>query len=81
VEFAGLFGSYARGEAKKSSDLDIVVRFSAPKTLFDLVGLQQELSKKLGKKVDLGIEKSIHPYVRPNVAKDLKIVYGQRRYL
>lgn len=81
VEFAGVFGSYAKGTAKKGSDIDIVVRFSSPKTLFDLAGLQQELSKILRKKVDLGMEKSIHPYIRPNVAKDLKILYGQRRYL
>jgi|SRR3989344_4759863 len=81
VEFAGVFGSYARGSAKRKSDIDMVVRFSTPKTLFDLAGIQQELTKALGKKVDLGTEKSIHPYLRPNVAKDLKVLYGQRRYL
>jgi len=81
IEFAGLFGSYARGSAKRKSDIDMVVRFSTPKTLFDLAGVQQELTKALGKKVDLGMEKSIHPYIRPNIAKDLKVLYGQRRYL
>ena len=47
---AGIFGSYARGEQKKRSDLDILIEFKGKKSLFDLVGLKQELEKKLKKK-------------------------------
>lgn len=81
VEFAGIFGSFARGENKPDSDLDILVRFSKPKSLFDLVGLEMELSKRLDRKVDLITEKYLHPYLRPQVLKDLKVLYGQRQYL
>ena len=41
---AGIFGSYAHGEAKKKSDVDILIQVRKKKfSLFDLVGLQQEL--------------------------------------
>ncbi len=52
---AGIFGSYARGEANKRSDIDILIELKKRKkfSLFDLVGLEQELEEKLKKKVDL----------------------------
>ena len=37
---AGIFGSYARGEAKKNSDIDILIKFKGSKSLFDLSGLK-----------------------------------------
>ena len=79
VEFAGIFGSYARGEAKSDSDIDILIRFKndARKSLFDLSGLQNDLTNALGRKADLGTD--IQTRVKPNVAKDLIVFYGQRR--
>ena len=52
---AGVFGSYARGEATKKSDIDILIQVRKRKkfSLIDLVGLEQELEEKLKKKVDL----------------------------
>ena len=38
VKELGIFGSYARGQQKKSSDVDILVKFSPNATLFDFVG-------------------------------------------
>ena len=46
-----VFGSYARGEAKPKSDIDILVEFSERKSLLDIVGIEQELSDSLGMKV------------------------------
>src|SRR3989338_10163695 len=51
IKKAGIFGSYARGEQKKNSDVDILVEFNG--SLLDLVGLEIELKKILKKKVDL----------------------------
>ena len=81
VEFAGIFGSYARGEAKPDSDIDILVRYKEPKSLLNFVGLKQELSEMLANRVDLVAEKTIKPYVRDEIKKDLSILYGQRRYI
>lgn len=81
VEFAGVFGSFARGETRPASDIDFVIRYAVPKGLFDLVGLAQELSDTLDRKVDIVSEKAVHPYLKKNIVSDLQIMYGQRRYL
>lgn len=81
VEFAGIFGSYARGNTRKGSDIDLIVRFGRPKSLYDLIGLERKLSRFLGARVDLGTESGIHPHIKSQIKKDLKVIYGQRRTL
>lgn len=58
---AGIFGSFARGEQKKSSDVDILIEVKKKFSLLDLVGLEMELKKVLKKKVDLLTYNSINP--------------------
>lgn len=81
VEFAGLFGSAAREEMNLKSDVDIIVRFSTPKSLFDLVQLEDILTKAVERKVEVITEEFIHPYIKKQVSNDLKVIYGKRRYL
>ena len=73
----GVFGSYARGENKKDSDLDILVYldYSNKISLLVLIGVEQDLSEALGIKVDLVTEKSLSPFIRPYVEKDLTIIF------
>ena len=71
---AYVFGSYARGDQRKDSDLDIIVEFSGRKSLLDFVRIQQDLSDFLGVKVDLLSEDSISPYVLPYVHKEMKVI-------
>lgn len=73
IKHAGLFGSYARGEQKKSSDIDILVEFDG--SLLKLAGIEIELENKLKKKVDLLTYKGIHPYLKERILKDeVKII-------
>jgi predicted nucleotidyltransferase len=76
VSMVGVFGSMARGESKKKSDIDLIVRFSKRKSLLTMVRLERELSEALGRKVDLLTEAAISPYLRERVLKDLRVVYG-----
>ena len=59
IKEIGIFGSYLRGEAKESSDVDILVEFrpDAKISLLDFVELENYLSELLGVKVDL-VERS-----------------------
>lgn len=74
----GVFGSFARGENKGQSDLDILIFLDADKkiSLLRLIDLEQNLSEGLGVKVDLVTERSLNPLVRPYIEKDLKIIFG-----
>ena len=75
---AALFGSVVRGEAKKRSDIDILVRFSGRKSLLDLVRLQFILEDKLGRKVDLLTYDSVHPLLKDIILKEQKVIYEKR---
>lgn len=78
VEFAGVFGSYARGESNQTSDIDLLIRPSEPLSLVELIGLERELSEALGIKTEVITEKSLHRYIAPFVFQDLKPLYGKR---
>ena len=67
----GIFGSYARNEQTKESDLDLLVDFNAKITLLDLIGLEQELSEVLGIKVDLVTKRSVKKEILPFIQQDL----------
>jgi len=69
VKKAAVFGSYARGDQKKKSDIDILIEYknNNDKSLLDFVGLKLELEKKLGKKVDLVEYCAIRPRIKNKV--------------
>jgi len=70
-----IFGSYARGEEKPESDIDIIVEFSERKSLLELVRIERELSEVLGIKIDLLTEKSISPYLIDTIRKEMEVIY------
>lgn len=67
---SSIFGSVARGEAKKHSDIDILVELPKEKSLFDFVDLQLKLEKALGKKVDLGEYSAIKPRLKEPILNE-----------
>ena len=75
VTYAALFGSYARGEQKSTSDVDILIRVNPPFSLFDLIGLERELGDILGKKIDLVTESAISKYIKDEVISESKTIY------
>ncbi len=70
VTKAGIFGSFARGEADEGSDVDILVEIASRISLLDFVGLKLELEDALGRKVDLGEYSTIKPIIREQVLKE-----------
>jgi hypothetical protein len=78
VSMIGVFGSMARGENNKKSDIDLIVRFSKRKSLLAMVKLERELTRALGRKVDLLTETAISPYMRERIIKEMQVVYGSR---
>ena len=74
---AWLFGSFARGEEREESDVDLLVKFdrSLPIGLFAYARMHRELEEKLGRKVDLVEEGTLRPAVQLTASRDLKVVY------
>lgn len=77
VLMLGVFGSHARGEANEQSDIDLLVKFSKPKSLLALIGLERQFSDALGTKVDLLTEASLSPHLRARILHDLRVIYGE----
>ena len=65
-----LFGSYARSEETKESDVDIMVEFSSP-VGFEFIDLAIELEQLLNQKVDLISKKGVKADMLPYIEKDL----------
>lgn len=78
ISMIGLFGSTVRGDATESSDIDLIVKLSKPKSLLSLVKLERNLSEAIGKKVDLLTEGAISPYLKERIFKELTVIYGTR---
>ncbi|MDI6738080.1 MAG: nucleotidyltransferase family protein [Nanoarchaeota archaeon] len=70
VSRAGIFGSYAKGKAKKKSDVDILVKFRGKKSLLSLASLEIQLEKRLGRKADVITYNSIHPMLKSRIMSE-----------
>jgi len=72
VKNIGFFGSYARGEQKPKSDIDILVEFVEGNSvdLFDFIELENFRCRKLGIKVDLATEKALKPLIKDQILKE-----------
>ena len=69
----GIFGSYARGEQRKGSDVDILVEFEkGKKTFHNYMQLKFFLEKLLGRKVDLVIKEAIKPMLKSSILRSVK---------
>ncbi len=67
----GLFGSYARDEAREDSDIDIAVEIKSDNKADNYFGLLHYLEDTLHKKIDLGIESNLKEIVKPYVKEEI----------
>ena len=65
-----LFGSVARGEDQGESDIDLLVDFLPGSTLLDQVGLMQELSSMLERRVDVVSARALNKHLRQRVLNE-----------
>lgn len=74
VKRASIFGSFAKGEGREDSDIDILVEFEGGKSLLDLVGLKMDLEEALGRKVDVLTYDSLHPLLRDRILEEQRAI-------
>jgi len=77
VAKAAVFGSYARGEAKNNSDIDLLVEIKKNLSLLDFSALKQELQELLNRRVDLIEYSQIKPMLKQSILENAKVFYTQ----
>lgn len=70
VKKAGIFGSYARGEQKENSDIDILVEINDEIGLLEIIRLRRMLQKSVRKKIDLVEYETIRPEIKKSILED-----------
>lgn len=69
----GVFGSYVRGEQRADSDVDILIALEEPPRmdLFDLVNLEDHLSRLLGANVDIAIKENLRRRIGQRILSEV----------
>lgn len=78
-----LFGSYARGEERRGSDVDLLVEMIEPNdiSLFDWIEMEENLRSIVRKKIDMVNALGISKYIKPFVEKDKILIYERNMNL
>ena len=75
---AYLFGSYARGDANSSSDIDLLVELDHSSHIgLRFIQMKLELEKILHSKVDLVSAKGVSKYIAPIIEKEKQLIYAR----
>jgi predicted nucleotidyltransferase len=78
VRELSVFGSAARGEMRPDSDVDLLVEFlpDAEVDLVDHAGLMLDLSRLLGRTVDLVSKRALKPLIRTSLLEQARLLYS-----
>ena len=76
VKKIAIFGSRARGDATRNSDLDIIIWLDKPLSLMKLVQIEEELKVHLQIKVDLLTSRAISPYLQDIIQNEQVVIFG-----
>ncbi len=77
IRWLALFGSVLRDDFRPESDVDVLVEFEPDQryTYFTLAQIEDDLSSLLGRKADLHMPKTLHPFLRDKVLGQAKTLY------
>lgn len=70
MENVRIFGSMARGDATETSDVDLLVAAPEGTSGFALGGLLMDVSKLLGRKVEVVTERALRPALRERILRE-----------
>ena len=80
IEKAWVFGSFARGEQTRKSDLDILVSFTVGSkiNLFNYIHIVNDLKQITGKKIDLVEDGQLKSFARASAEQDKVLIYERK---
>ena len=62
-----VFGSLAKGESRRDSDVDFLIELEPGRTLLDVVAIKQDLEDLLQRQVDVVTEDAVSPYLKDEI--------------
>jgi len=71
IKNIGIFGSYARNNAKERSDIDLIVEFEEPVSLLGVIKAENYLTELLGIRVDLVPKEDIRKELKETILKEV----------
>jgi len=71
IDRASIFGSFARGEARDTSDIDLLIEPQRPLGVYALVRLKRELDEVVGRPVDVVTRRALNKHVAPFIVSEL----------
>jgi predicted nucleotidyltransferase len=74
IKKAAIFGSLAKGEAKTSSDVDILVEIKSDMSLIDFIGIKLELEEALKMRIDLVEYDTIKPIIKERILAEQVVI-------
>lgn len=80
ITYVAVFGSFAKGNEDEKSDVDLLFDYDSGHTftLFNMTGIQLELQKALGRKVDFVPIRGLYPEIKEEILKSAKTIYEKR---
>lgn len=70
----GIFGSYVKNAQTEQSDVDILVDFDVPPSLFEFVDLKNELTDVLNMDVDVVMKSALKPYIGKRIIQEVVLL-------
>lgn len=77
ISYLGVFGSVARGEENKSSDIDFVVDLNSEKSLLQFARIKLDFEKMFSKEVDLAIRKNLKSRIKQQIISETKEIFNE----
>lgn len=78
ISYLGLFGSFATGQEREDSDVDLLIDFRNTKSLLEKGKVIVEMQNLFNKEIDLVTRKNIKPSIKPYINKQLITLYGEK---
>ena len=77
IRWLAVFGSVLRDDFRPESDVDVLVEFEPGRryTYFTLAQIEDDLSTLLGRRADLHMPKTLHPFLRDKVLGQAEALY------
>jgi predicted nucleotidyltransferase len=77
IKWLAIFGSYVTGEAKETSDVDVLIDFTddAHVGFFKYVRIRRNLSEMLGLEVDMVTPQALSKYIKQQILEQAETVY------